>query len=123
SKYGRVASALDRVAERLRYNRYQFASGKLRRVGHVLRVIVLARVATTRARTLGRDTVVVVMSDVDLPALIAAFAGRGRWLVYVGRAPHRPMTRIGRLANLLVHRLVAMAERSRRRRGGRFVLG
>ena len=49
-------------------------------MGAMLRVAAMTRAASTKARRLGRDTVVVVVSDLDEPALITALAGGvGGW--------------------------------------------
>src|SRR5262249_22977620 len=69
-------------------------------------------------RRLGRDTVVVVVSDVDAPALIAALAGRGRWLIYAYLAPRDPPRAIWLIVDRIVERLSRAAERFRRRIGG-----
>ena len=123
-RYGWLATKLDGLALRLRQNQL---SGRwrdwLRRAGYVLRVVVIARAAATRAHAMGRDTVVVVLSDVDAPDLIAAFAGRGRWLSYVWSSPRRPATAVSAYVRRAVRRLAATSERSRRARGGRSVVG
>jgi glycosyltransferase involved in cell wall biosynthesis len=118
-EYGRVARVLDRVADRLQRRP---PSGRrhrwLRRAGEVLRVVVIVRAAAVRARTMGDDAVVVLVSNVDAPEVVAAVAGRGRWLSYVCFTPRRPGA-WGRL----VGRVAARAERARRADGGRAVVG
>ena len=118
-EYGPVARVLDRFADRLQGGTRPDGRRRwLRRAGEVLRVVVIVRAAAARARTIGDDTVVVVVSNVDAPELVAAVAGRGRWLSYVCFTPRRPGP-WGRL----VGRVAGRAERTRRARGGRCVVG
>jgi glycosyltransferase involved in cell wall biosynthesis len=121
TRYGRIAATLDALAERLQSSRWPRGhwGGRRHRAGEMLRVAALTRAAATKARRLGRDVVVVVISDLEAPALTAALAGCGRWLVYVyyGVLP-RSTTGIGAAVDRGVHRLARSAESSRRRRGG-----
>ena len=118
-EYGWVARVLDRLADRLQGGaRPDRRRRWLRRAGEVLRVVVIVRAAAARARAIADDTVVVIVSNVDAPELVAAVAGRGRWLSYVCFTPRRPGT-WGRM----VGRVAARAERARRARGGRCVAG
>jgi glycosyltransferase involved in cell wall biosynthesis len=122
SRYGPLAAALDGSGERLRSNQWRHGRGWLRRMGAALQVIVMTRAAAVKRRRLGRETVVVIVSYVDAPALIGAFAGGGSWLVYVYWEPHWPTTAVGVVADRLVRSLVLRSERSRRRRGGGLVV-
>ena len=72
---------------------------------------------------MGGNTVVVVLSDIDAPELIAAFAGRGRWLSYVWRSPRLPVSGVGICGHRIIRRLAVSAERHRRAHGGRAVVG
>jgi glycosyltransferase involved in cell wall biosynthesis len=119
-EYGRIMKVVERLAAWLERDRARPDRRRRwpRRAGEVLRVVVLTRTAAARARKLGDDTVVVVVSNVDAPEVIGAVGGRGRWLSYVSFAPRRRGT-WGRL----VGRLAARVERTRRARGGRSVVG
>ena len=59
-----------------------------------------------------------VVADVDAPALIAVFAGRGRWLVYAYLAPRRPPTTIWTGVDRVVQTVARTTEWFRRRAGG-----
>jgi glycosyltransferase involved in cell wall biosynthesis len=118
-EYGWIARAFDWLADRLQRNRRSRRWRVwLRRVGEVLRVVVITRAAATRAHVVGDDTVVVVVSNVDAPELVGAVGGRGRWLSYVFFSPRRS----GAWGNQVVRRVAAMAERHRRARDGRSVV-
>jgi glycosyltransferase involved in cell wall biosynthesis len=117
SQYGRVAALLDAFAERLRQTKLRWPRG-LRRAGDLLQVAVLTRTAAAKARRVGRDTVVVVVTDLDSPALVAALAGRGRWLVYVYLSPRQPRTTTEARVARVVRDLARVTEWLRRRGGG-----
>jgi len=117
-EYGRFATAFDRFADRLQRGPSAGRRRWVRRAGEVLRVVVITRAAAARARRMGADTVVVVVSNVDAPEIVAATAGHGRWLSYVHFTPRRP-GRWGRI----VGQVAGRAERARRARGGRSVVG
>lgn len=123
-RYGWLARAFDWLSDRLQRNRRSRRWRVwLRRAGEVLRVVVITRAAATRAHVLGDDTVVVVVSNVDAPELVAALGGRGRWLSYVFFSPHRPTTSIGVCGNEILRWVAAMTERSRRAHEGCSVVG
>src|SRR5690348_9191091 len=92
--------------------------GWLGRLAGMLQVVVMTRAAASTARRLGTNTAVVVVADVDAPALVAAFAGRGRWLVYAYRAPRDPLRKTWVAVHRIVQMVARIGERFRRRTGG-----
>jgi len=118
STYGHAAAVLDGLAQWLRQMSWRGRRGWLGRLAGMLQVVVMTREAAATARRLGGDTVVVVVADVDAPALIAAFAGRGRWLIHTYLAPRHPPRAIWLRVDRVVERLARAAEWFRRRIGG-----
>ena len=118
-RYGPIARSLSRLCD---FFLAASLPSKPRRWVHrgasVLRVVVMVGATRARRARMGQDTVVVIVSLANFPALIAALAGRGRWLKYMFFLPSVPSTTFGQRFVGLIHRVAARAERVRRARGG-----
>jgi glycosyltransferase involved in cell wall biosynthesis len=122
-RYGAIARSLARLCDKLLFVPMPApARGWVRRGAFMLRVVVMVGATRARRARMPPGTNVVIVSDANFPALLAAIAGPGRWLKYVFYPPRKSSTPIGRRSAALVQRAASRAERARRARGGRCII-
>ncbi len=117
--YGPVARRLDHLAETLTTRKGERLGFYARRLGYALRVVAMIGAAKAWCRRAdGSPPLIVVMSDATNPALAAAIAGTGSWLLYQFWPPEAEQSSVVRAVESVLVGTARRAERRRRGRGG-----